>query len=605
MKIFSTIIFGLICSFGFAQNSNDLSVSVTLNNQPLKEIFHQIEIQTNYQFSYNSTLVNSDSLITYSSSNSVKKIIADLFDKRIKAKIIGNHIVLVSNKKDQNNYENAIRFTGVILNAENQKPLKNASIYEISSRKSVTSDSLGRFTFIFDKGTSKNFAIAKINFNDTVISVDLQKKKRVQIVLQPIISSLTVESKTTTSINETSAVAEILTPKMSQITFENLEKIQEKRIGQVSIIPTIGTNMEASGIIDNNLSLNVFGGYNGGVNGLEIGGLFNILTRNMHGVQIGGLSNFVQGYSKGVQIGGINNFLAKEMIGVQVGGISNIVIGKVIGVQIGGIQNHIAKSMRGLQIGGILNWAQDSINGMQIAGISNIAHGEVGGVQLAGIHNLSTKNISGAQICGISNQAIKDMSGIQIGLINYAQNNRGFQLGLINVAENASGVALGLFNYVQNGYHPLELFGNEVLYTNVAFKSGVDHFYTMFTGGVRPNDPQIFGLGFGIGSRVNTWKWLSFSFDLTGTFINEKELNTQYTWELNLLNRLDVTMDFNIKKFTIFAGPAINAHVSQMGYESTGTFTTDIARDPFYTASDDQTQIQFWYGAKAGIRYNF
>jgi hypothetical protein len=112
-------------------------------------------------------------------------------------------------------------------------------------------------------------------------------------------------------------------------------------------------------------------------------------------------------------------------------------------------------------------------------------------------------------------------------------------------------------------------------------------------------------LGFGIGSRINTWKWLSISIDLSGTLINETEITSEYTYELNLLNRADVTVDFNIWKFTLFGGPAINFHVSQLGYESTGTFTTKIARDPFFTEVDGNTQFQSWVGGKAGLRYNF
>jgi hypothetical protein len=115
----------------------------------------------------------------------------------------------------------------------------------------------------------------------------------------------------------------------------------------------------------------------------------------------------------------------------------------------------------------------------------------------------------------------------------------------------------------------------------------------------------MFGFGFGIGSRINTWKWLSISIDLTGTLINETQITSEYKYELNLLNRADLTLDFNIGKFTLLAGPALNFHISQMGYESTGTFTTNIAEEPFYTEVYGSTQYQAWWGGKAGLRFNF
>ena len=116
---------------------------------------------------------------------------------------------------------------------------------------------------------------------------------------------------------------------------------------------------------------------------------------------------------------------------------------------------------------------------------------------------------------------------------------------------------------------------------------------------------KIFGIGFGIGTKINTWKWLSISLDATGTFVNEEELTSDYNGELNLLNRLDLTLDFNLGKFSIIAGPALNVHVSQLGFQQTGEFTSNLAINPFYTEVHNNTQIQSWIGGKFGFRYSF
>ena len=315
------------------------------------------------------------------------------------------------------------------------------------------------------------------------------------------------------------------------------------------------------------------------MNGVQIGGLSNIVQGQTSGVQIAGIVNKNKKSVIGLQVGGISNFVLDSLQGMQVGGISNLVTGDVNGLQIGGIHNHITKSLNGVQISGITNWVQDSLTGLQIAGISNINQGETHGFQLAGIHNISTKSIRGGQVSGISNQALSQMRGVQISLINYAKINKGLQLGFINVADSTTGLALGLFNYVKNGFHPIEVFTTDIFDFNVAFKSGIDYFYVTYTIGLRPEEPHFFGFGAGIGTKINTYKWLSFSLDLTGTMVHENE---ELYRELNLVNRLDLTIDFNIKKFSIFLGPSLNYQISKTGYASTGEFTTTLARDPFY-----------------------
>lgn len=609
MKKVSLLWLFLVSFSVFAQK---LDITVSVNQKPIRVLFDRIEEQTNYQFSYNTTLINADSVITYSSTNKrIEKVISDVFDKRIQAKIIGKHIVLLRSKKAENlnekNHPELTSFKGRVLDARSNQPVSEASVYDIYSRKSVLTNATGNFEILIDKGNAKNFNIAKSNYRDTVISVNVKEENEIVILLLPMTARIDVSSTNVKDIvlEDNSGFVRTVVPHEGLVTAQNLGDVTERRLFQVSAIPNYGTNMAASGVIENNVSLNILGGYNGGVHGVEVGGLFNILSRNVYGVQIGGLSNVVEGSVNGVQIGGIINFVGDTIKGVQVGGISNVVKGSVHGVQIGGIQNHNFKKMKGFQLGGILNWTQDTLYGMQLAGISNNVKGEVIGLQLAGIQNMSTKNMRGAQISGITNHAFANMNGFQLSFVNIAKVNNGLQFGFVNLADSANGIAIGFFNFVKNGYHPIEIFGNEVLYTNVAFKSGTDKFYTQFTAGFRPDDPELFGLGYGFGTKINTWKWLSISLDATGTFVNESELDSNYIWELNILNRLDLTLDFNIGKFSILAGPALNVHVSQLGFEESGDFTTQLAQNPFYTEVTDGTQIQAWWGAKFGLRYSF
>jgi hypothetical protein len=627
VKKFNLVIFLFFALQVSAQKPKNFIVDVTVKEQPIHDLFTQIEEQLALKFSYNTRLINADSVITYSGLKTVKKVVFDIFDKRIQAKMVGNYLVLLDGKKaikaSNKAHPNIISFTGVIRNKETSKPIPNASIYEISSRQTVLSNSSGEFKLVLEKGDAKNFSVAKINYTDTLISVNLKEKNSVIIYLNPIIKPMTFSTSSSEKaiLKDSNTFIKKMVPKEGQLASVNLMAIDEVNLWQVSVIPTVGTNMKASGIVTNRMSFNLFGGYNGGVNGVEVGGLLNILTRDMKGFQVAGLTNQVQGTTYGfqmagihnraekkligLQMAGISNFLHAGILGMQVSGISNIVNGTFGGFQVAGIQNHVTKNFKGFQLAGTWNWAEDSLIGFQVAGIANIIRSSVSGFQLSGIHNLSIKDVNGVQLSGFYNHTSGTLKGAQISITNYAKTNNGLQIGLINIADSANGIAIGLFNFVRNGYHPLEVFGNEVLYTNIAFKSGVDAFYTTWSVGLRPSNPEVFGIGFGIGSRINTWKWLSISIDLSFTAINEKEITNGYIWELNVLNRADITLDFNIGRFTAFAGPALNYHVSQMGYNETGVFNTDIAIDPFYTQVYGQTQVQSWWGGKAGLRYDF
>lgn len=620
MKKFSVLLF--VC-FSFAASANKKEiypVNVKLENQSIRVLFSQIEVQLDLKFSYNTSLLNADSIISYNASKPLTKVINEVFRKQLKSKIVGNYIVLVRRKIERSA---PITISGYVYNSVSKSPLPYTSIYEVGSKQSTLTNANGKFELTLEKGTRFDLSIAKKNYTDTLISTVNIPAKNLKIYLQPTLIPLQFSSHPASSaqLKDTNQLLEKLVTLENRINAENLQFIQEKNNFQVSLIPNVGSNFKSSGIIENRFSFNILGGYNGGLNGIEIGGLFNILTKNMRGIQIAGITNQVQGTTygfqvagihnrieknvTGFQVAGISNFLHDSLLGVQVSGISNYVNGTFEGFQIGGIHNHVIRNFKGLQTAGILNWAHDDLIGMQVSGINNTIRGSLIGMQVAGIHNLCARDVNGVQVSAIHNQSFGSINGLQLSLVNYAKVNNGLQLGLVNLADSANGIAIGLFNYVKNGYHPLAIFVNEVLSANFAFKSGVNAFYTTWTFGFRPSEPTYFGVGFGIGSRINTWKWLSLSIDATSTFINESELDSSYELELNLLNRLDITMDFNIKKFTLFIGPGLNIHISKMGFEKEGKFTSDIAVDPFYTEVNENTQVQFWWGAKAGFRYNF
>ena len=84
----------------FGQERGGSLVSLSIENQPVKILFSQIEKQSGMSFSYNASLINSDSIITFNASEiRVEKAISEVFDRRIKAKFIGSHIVLIESRQ--------------------------------------------------------------------------------------------------------------------------------------------------------------------------------------------------------------------------------------------------------------------------------------------------------------------------------------------------------------------------------------------------------------------------------------------------------------------------------------------------------------------------
>src|SRR5690606_15194551 len=125
--------------------------------------------------------------------------------------------------------------------------------------------------------------------------------------------------------------------------------------------------------------------------------------------------------------------------------------------------------------------------------INNFGNENVDGAQIGGIVNGVNRNLNGVQIAGIVNTVRSDMRGLQVSLFNQAKTNKGLQVGLINVSDSSNGAAIGLFNFVKHGYKALELSANEVFFLNLTFKSGADHFYTIYSLGLGSTTRSIQG----------------------------------------------------------------------------------------------------------------
>lgn len=132
----------------------------------------------------------------------------------------------------------------------------------------------------------------------------------------------------------------------------------------------LGTNGVDAISIPNKFSFNLLYGVNGGLNGLEIGGLANYNHGDVHGMQLAGITNINRERTNGLMWAGGLNLTLEEARGVQLADF-NVAASDFTGVQ-AGVVNY-AKRMRGVQFGLINIVGED--NGAIPIGLINVVKG--------------------------------------------------------------------------------------------------------------------------------------------------------------------------------------------------------------------------------------
>jgi hypothetical protein len=615
-------------------------VSMSVENASLEKVLVILANEADFNFSYNSKIINVDTLVSLQVENSaVKDVLEVILDKETTYRVSGNHLILIKKipkgEKDKKNIKYEIK--GYIYDAESGNALVNVSVYDPAGLVAALSDSMGYYNLtVPTKYEQLNLFYSKKNFYDTLIivspsdqSIDIRMARQYPDYDVPPIESL--QPVTYAPVEEVGIVQKFVASDQ-RVQAENID-ITETRIGQISIWPNVGTNLKMSGQVENRLSLNILAGYSAGVKGVEVGGLVNIDRKNVSGLQIAGLGNVVGGTTTGAQISGIFNNNRLDVKGLQLTGISNVILDTMRGAQIAGISNVLRGTMHGWQIAGISNYTTESVDGVQISGISNYTKKDVDVLQVAGVFNIG-ENVNGFQVSGLINAARRNAGGWQIaGLSNYAKTVRlsqlaglgniatervkgaqismffnyakyvdGGQFSFINIADSVGGIPIGFISIVRKGYHKIELSAEEVLYANFTYKIGVRRFYNMFTVGIQPgSEGPLWGFGYGIGGQIGTRRAVV-SLDLKGTQIMEDVEEQAF----NVSFRFSPLMGIRIvKRLSFFLGPALNLHVSDLKDPLTGEFMTNIAPEKTLLWEDvpgTDTQFQLWWGGTFGLR---
>jgi len=370
---------------------------------------------------------------------------------------------------------------------------------------------------------------------------------------------------------------------------------------QVTFIYPLGSNGSNTNYV-HRFSLNILGGINGGVEGVELATLFNANKAHVDGFQVAGLVNLTGGETSGAQLSGLTNVNGSNVRGAHITGFANVVKGSVNGAQLAGFANITSGTITGAQIAGFSNIVDADANGCQLSGFINTSK-NTGGAQLTGFINVVDGYFDGFQLAGFTNIVNYDVKGAQIsGFLNVAKYVKGFQMSAINICDSIDGVPFGLINVVSNGYRKFDLWLSESLYANAAFKMGVRKLYTTYAIGIQPfGNVFRWGVGLGFGTELDLNENSYLDIDLLGFHINEGE---SWTNTLNLLSQLKFSFGFKLSDHSsLFIGPTYNLMVSNYVNPKTGQIGSDIAPYTFYNRTVDGTNIKMWFGLNAGFKF--
>ena len=557
-------------------------VNISFDQVSIEQAIFKLGKAVNTNFSYNADQLPVDQLINKSyTRQNLTYILKDLLGDDIELIPQGNHIII---RIPSSNQPQKVKFeiNGTIKDIRTGNSLSNITVYIIDDVKSTKSSVDGSFSI--SSTTEQDYIEISFGSTDYKNKIEVLKTKEqhtIDISLSPR-DVEKVKGKQIVQINARKDIDDIgfvklMVPKDHFKTAADLEDYYETRWGQISVWPKIGTNHEVSGIVENKLSFNLIAGYSGGVEGFELGGVLNVVEKDVTGVQIGGVGNIIGEELDGVQIAGVFNHNLGRVNGTQISGFSNTVLDTLFGTQFAGFSNVMTGDMKGLQMSGFSNVNTGIMEGWQFSGFSNVVADSARGLQfagflnygkhmighqLAGFANISTGNSEGLQFAGFSNVTTGNLNGVQISaFLNYAKKIKGHQFGIINIADTIDGYSFGILNIIKKGYLKTEFYHTPNTDVSFNFKSGTLKFYNIIRLSFKEyGDFNKWSYGFGMGSSQRLWgKWLNSDINLTTNVVN---FNNRFNPYFNLLNTLDANLSVKlIGPIHLFGGPSLNYYI--------------------------------------------
>ena len=598
MRLILLLAFLFFAHFGFARQKAPIlerTITITFSNEKTTSVLNQISQLGNFSFAYNSSIISDTETITFSFINkTVREVLNEIFKGSISYKEKNNHLILTrAPVKKPTASTTVVVISGYVEDAATKERVADASVYDKKSITSVVTDEHGHFKMKLDqKDQTASIAISKKDYKDTLVTITAPGNQYLNISIAPLTKDSVIITAATSlpdSVREEKKPEEKLTlPYQDEPNVQNISDTLYRK-AQISLVPFVGTNGPLSGNVINDYSFNVFAGYSMGTHQIEVGGLFNIDRGDVRWLQIAGIGNLVGG----------------NVYGIQASGYFNVNGGTTTAIQATSFGNVNFKDFTGIQASGFANVNLQSVHGVSVAGFANITKSYSKGVQVAGVANIQGDNYSGSQFAGLTNIATRRIDGSQVAaFFNYGKKVRGTQIGVFNYADSLGGVPIGVLSIVKHGYHKIEVSGDEVFYTNVAFRTGVQQFYNFLLAGMQPKPYDkantVWTFGYGLGTAPRLAKWLDLNIDLSSQQVNKGG----FTKELSVLNKIYVGLDFHIvKKLSIYTGVTLNGYLTKATFTDYPVLFTDYQPHIFYDHTfNNNTNMKLWVGGKLGIR---
>jgi len=353
----------------------DIHLRLT-GTQRIHEVLEAISKSQGFYFSYNSQVVPADSMITIARyEGKLLDFLTNTFGPAYEFKESPGYVIIryaprrmaVAIHVEKPRYGPMV-VEGQITDAGNKKGVYLASIYERNALTSTLSGPTGNFKLTIRRPEETIWlTISKENYRDTTLAL-----------LPPVQVSTKQKGRRYWFAPEEGNGMGLDGTALGRFFISSRQRIQRINLGgffaynpyQISLTPGLSSQGLFNSQVVNQVSLNIVGGHTAGVNGIEVGGVFNINQQQARYFQAAGLFNLVGNSMQGMQAAGLSNIVVREVWGVQVAGINNRA-GSAAGAQVAGLFN-VAGNVKGIQLAGIVNIA-GNVNGVQLSGLVNVA----------------------------------------------------------------------------------------------------------------------------------------------------------------------------------------------------------------------------------------
>lgn len=275
----------IFCCLVRAQSNLSRNISLNIERQKLSAVLAMIEEKGGFRFSYNSNILPVDSLISIHENNlNIAETLDKILNHRFEYRQSGNFVIiryapleLILLVNESVGTPELYTITGQVVDKQTNKPIQDASIYERNLLVSEISDGNGYFSMRLKNITQPiSLTVSKENYKSTVthflaeVNITNRKESPDERFISGNLSDV-----------ENTWLGNALVTAQQKIQSINIGGFISKAPFQFSLIPGLNSHGSLSGQVVNKFSLNVIGAYSAGVDGGEIGFVFNINKSNV------------------------------------------------------------------------------------------------------------------------------------------------------------------------------------------------------------------------------------------------------------------------------------------------------------------------------------